>query len=180
MTTTHSWYRHLSSSYHLLVIIYMLAINGHSAAEAAASTTSEPIIFLCASTSIVTPISPASTGWTTAGPALTGWSSWPHSRNSSSLTSKVSHRHPMPFISTVSCHLLTSNGTASSSGSFSTLSAAQRDQIVANHKLEERAYSDYLGAIPKKKSSAAGRQKTPQVGQGPNREVKGPGGRKIP
>ena len=37
-----------------------------------------------------------------------------------------------------------------------------------------------LGAIPKKKSSAAGRQKTPQVGQGPNREVKGPGGRKIP
>jgi hypothetical protein len=37
-----------------------------------------------------------------------------------------------------------------------------------------------LGAIPKKKSSAAGRQKTPQVGQGPNREAKGPGGRKIP
>ena len=26
------------------------------------------------------------------------------------------------------------------------VSAAQRDQIVANHKLEERAYSDYLGA----------------------------------
>jgi hypothetical protein len=37
-----------------------------------------------------------------------------------------------------------------------------------------------LGATPKKKSSAAGRQKTPQVGQGPNREAKGPGGRKIP
>ena len=37
-----------------------------------------------------------------------------------------------------------------------------------------------LGAIPKNKSSAAGRQKTPKVGQGPNREAKGPGGRKIP
>jgi hypothetical protein len=37
-----------------------------------------------------------------------------------------------------------------------------------------------LGATPKRKSSAAGRQKTPQVGQGPNREAKGPGGRKIP
>ena len=37
-----------------------------------------------------------------------------------------------------------------------------------------------LGAIPKKKSSAAGRQKTPQVGQGPNREAKGPGGSKNP
>ncbi len=37
-----------------------------------------------------------------------------------------------------------------------------------------------LGAIPKNKSSAAGRQKTPKVGQGPNREAKGPGGSKIP
>jgi len=37
-----------------------------------------------------------------------------------------------------------------------------------------------LGAIPKKKSSTSGRQKTTQVGQGPNQEVKEPGGRKIP
>ncbi len=37
-----------------------------------------------------------------------------------------------------------------------------------------------LGAIPKKKSSTAGRQKTPKVGQGPNREEKGPGGPKSP
>jgi len=34
-----------------------------------------------------------------------------------------------------------------------------------------------LGAIPKKKSSTAGRQKTPQAGQGSSREGKGPGGR---
>ncbi len=37
-----------------------------------------------------------------------------------------------------------------------------------------------LGAIPKDKSSKAGRQKTTKVGQGPTREEKGPGGRKIP
>ncbi len=37
-----------------------------------------------------------------------------------------------------------------------------------------------LGAIPKIKSSTVGRRKTAKVGQGPNREEKGPGGRKIP
>jgi hypothetical protein len=37
-----------------------------------------------------------------------------------------------------------------------------------------------LGAIPKNKSSQVGRQKMPKVGQGPNREEKGPGGCKIP
>jgi hypothetical protein len=37
-----------------------------------------------------------------------------------------------------------------------------------------------LGATPKKKSSAAGRQKTAKVGQGPNREAKAPGGLKNP
>jgi hypothetical protein len=37
-----------------------------------------------------------------------------------------------------------------------------------------------LGAIPKTKPSVAGRQKTPKVGQGPNREEKGPRGHKIP
>jgi hypothetical protein len=37
-----------------------------------------------------------------------------------------------------------------------------------------------LGAIPKKKSSDSGRQKTSKVGQGPNREEKGPRGCKIP
>ncbi len=34
-----------------------------------------------------------------------------------------------------------------------------------------------LGAIPKKTPSAEGRQKTSKVGQGPNREEEGPGGR---
>ncbi len=37
-----------------------------------------------------------------------------------------------------------------------------------------------LGAIPKKKSSTAGRQKMPKLGQGLNCEEKGPGGHKIP
>ncbi len=37
-----------------------------------------------------------------------------------------------------------------------------------------------LGAIPKKKSSTAGKQKMTKVGQGSNHEVKEPGGHKIP
>ena len=54
------------------------------------------------------------------------------------------------------------------------------DRPVAKVVLTIAGPPTNLGAIPKKKSSVAGRQKTPQVGQGPNREVKGPGGRKIP